>query len=103
MNDIEKFINKFKSLNPSVTEDLFLHGDCYYFTVVLKERFADKNVIVKYLVIDNHFVTEIDGRLYDIRGDVTDIVDRKQLINWSEMKQYDELVYKRIIRDCIYF
>jgi hypothetical protein len=102
MNEVEHFIYKFKFLNPSATEDLFLYGDCYYFSVILKERFKDR-VIIKYLMIDNHFVAEIDGRLYDIRGDVTDIVDQKQLIDWVEMKEFDELVYYRIIRDCINF
>lgn len=101
MNIVEKFINKFKFLHPIAAEDLFLYGDCYYFAIILKERFPD--AIIKYLVIDNHFVAEIDGRLYDIRGDITDIVDMSQLISWSDMESYDELLYKRIIRDCINF
>lgn len=101
MNKIENFINKFKHVYPEAAEDLFLYGDCYYFAVILKERFS--NAIIKYLIIDNHFITEIDGRLYDIRGDITDIVDNNQLIAWKDMKSYDELLYKRIIRDCIKF
>lgn len=101
MNKIENFINKFKHIYPEDAEYLFLYGDCYYFAVILKERFS--NAIIKYLIIDNHFITEIDGRLYDIRGDITDIVDNNQLIAWKDMKSYDELLYKRIIRDCIKF
>lgn len=101
MNKIESFIYKFKHLCPTAAEDLFLHGDCYYFAIVLKERFP--SAIIKYLIIDNHFITEIDDRLYDIRGDITDIVDINQLIAWSDMESYDELLYKRIIRDCINF
>lgn len=101
MNEVEKFIHKFKYLNPPAAEDLFLYGDCYYFAIILKERFKDS--ITKYLTIDNHFVTEINGKLYDIRGDVTDIINISQLINWDDMKDYDELLYKRIIRDCINF
>ena len=102
MNEVEKFIYKFKFLAPSAAEDLFMYGDCYYFAITLKERFKDKATI-KYLIIDNHFVTEIDGRMYDIRGDVTDYVEYKQLIDWNDMKDYDELLYDRIIRDCINF
>jgi hypothetical protein len=101
MNEVEKFIYKFKILNPSVAEELFLYGDCYYFAIILKERFKD--AIIKYLIIDNHFITEIDERMYDIRGDITDSVDHTQLINWNDMKDYDELLYNRIIRDCINF
>lgn len=104
MNEVEKFIYKFKFLNPQVAEDLFLYGDCYYFAIVLQERFKyTHDVIIKYFEIDNHFVTDINGRLYDIRGDITDIVDSKQLKDWDDMEEYDELLYKRIIRDCINF
>lgn len=102
MNEVEKFIRKFKFLAPSAAEELFLYGDCYYFAIILKERFKDK-AIIKYLIIDNHFITEIDGRMYDIRGDITDIIDYSQLIDWKDMKEYDELLYSRIIRDCINF
>lgn len=101
MNMVENFINKFKSLHPSAAEDLFLYGDCYYFAIILKERFPD--AIIKYLLIDNHFIVEINEQLYDIRGDITYIVDTNQLINWSDMESCDALLYKRIIRDCIKF
>ena len=60
-------------------------------------------LLLKYLTIDNHFITEIDGRMYDIRGDITEEVDYKQLINWDDMKACDELLYNRIVRDCINF
>ena len=101
MNTVEKFINKFKYLNPSAAEDLFLYGDCYYFAIILKERFPE--AIIKYMVIKNHFIADIDGRLYDIRGDITDIINEDYIIEWSDMELYDELVYQRIIRDCINF
>ena len=101
MNEVETFIYKFKLLNPSVAEDLFLYGDCYYFAIILKERFKD--AVIKYLMIDNHFVVEINGELYDIRGNITDIVDQSQMIIWDEMKKEDELLYNRIVRDCINF
>ena len=102
MNEVEKFIYKFKFLNPPAADDLFLYGDCYYFAIILKERFKYR-ANIKYLITDNHFITEIDGQMYDIRGDVTDRVDYKQLIDWNDMKDYDELLYNRIIRDCINF
>ena len=101
MNEVERFIFKFKHLHPIAAENMFMFGDCYYFSIILKERFKDATI--KYLMIDNHFITEINGRMYDIRGDVTDIIDTKQLINWDDMNEFDELLYKRIIRDCINF
>lgn len=45
MNEVEKFIRKFKFLAPSAAEELFLYGDCYYFAIILKERFKDKAII----------------------------------------------------------
>lgn len=101
MNEVEKFINKFKYLASKEAEDLFLYGDCYYFSIILKERFSD--AIIKYLMIDNHFLAEISGRLYDIRGDVTDIIEKNQMINWDALKEFDSLLYNRIVRDCIKF
>lgn len=48
--------------------------------------------------IENHFVAEIEGRLYDITGDVTDKYD---VIAWDDLD--DDLLRARIIRDCIMF
>ena len=104
MNEIETFIYNFKHIKSSIIEDLFLYGDCYYFSIILQERFSNsKKVITKYLTIDNHFVTEIDGQIYDIRGNITDIIDKNQLVTWSDYKTIDETHYNRIIRDCINF
>ena len=46
----------------------------------------------------NHFGTKINGRVYDITGDVTFKYEWKP---WSEVD--DELLRARIIRDCIMF
>ena len=48
--------------------------------------------------VENHFVTQIQGRLYDITGDVT---EKYQVKPWDALD--DELLKKRIIRDCILF
>ena len=48
--------------------------------------------------VANHFVAEIDGRLYDITGDVTDAY---KVEPWDELE--DDLLRSRIIRDCIMF
>jgi len=51
-----------------------------------------------YDLVENHFVTEIDGRLYDITGDVT---GKYEVIPWDE---YDGGSHRKaIIRDCINF
>ena len=51
-----------------------------------------------YDLVDNHFATLIDGRLYDITGDVT---ERYLMIPWEEYA--DEWHKSRIIRQCINF
>lgn len=45
-----------------------------------------------------NFVTQIQGRLYDITGDVT---EKYQVKPWDALD--DELLKKRIVRDCILF
>ena len=48
--------------------------------------------------VENHFMTEIDGRLYDITGDVTGKYDAEP---WDELD--DELLKQHIERACIMF
>lgn len=48
--------------------------------------------------IENHFGTKVNGRVYDITGDVTFKYEWKA---WSDVD--DELPRSRIIRDCIMF
>lgn len=50
--------------------ETFTGGYCYWFAVILSERFVGSHI--QYDPIEGHFVTEIGGRLYDIRGDVTE-------------------------------
>jgi hypothetical protein len=48
--------------------------------------------------IINHFAARIDGRLYDITGDVT---DKYSMIEWESFD--DDLEKQRIIDYCIDF
>lgn len=55
-----------------------------------------------YEPVKNHFVQEIGGRFYDASGDVTDTYKNSEyLMFWSDMEQYDPLLYQRLVRDCI--
>ena len=60
------------------------------------QRFPDSRIM--YSIIDNHFAAEIDGRLYDVTGDVTGKYD---VIPWDTFKDTDHGA--KIIRDCINF
>ena len=101
MHQVDKFIKRFKMNHPVEMEECFLNGDCYYFALILKNRFPEATI--KYMIIDNHFIVEIDGELYDIRGNVSNICNVPDLINWDDLEKYDNLLYERIVRDCIRF
>ena len=48
------------------SQQVYTEGSCYHFYLILKEVFP--NAIPYY---DNdHFITEIDGKFYDITGEV---------------------------------
>lgn len=92
-DEVLHFINCF-----SHTQETFLYGMCYWFSFILNERFGGTTM---YLPIENHFVQEIEGRLYDVSGDVTEKYNTSKIMRWQDMEQHDQLLYKRLIRDCV--
>lgn len=74
----------------------WLDGNCYYFAMILRERFDG---VIMYDVIRGHFVTQIDGFLYDWRG-IVDESDGK-FIEWYRFNEYDSLQLERVVEDCI--
>lgn len=74
----------------------FTQGCCYWFAFVLHTRFPQSEIM--YDPIENHFVTRIENRLYDITGEVTGTY---KVMSWDTYP--DEIEQKRIIRDCIEF
>lgn len=92
--EVGRFINNFQG-----AKDTFLYGCCYWFSHMLCARF--KTAEMMYLPIENHFVVMIDGRLYDARGDVTELYRVSNIYSWDEYKTFDELETARIIKYCI--
>ena len=81
------------------------NGNCYYFAVILKDRFPDGRIL--YDTVSGHFVTEIDGLRYDWTGVVDDKdgkdgkTDRPvRYVAWDGFAAYDRFQYKRVVRDC---
>ena len=71
-------------------------GNCWYFSLILKDRFP--NGIVLYDVINGHFIFQCNGKYYDWTG----IIEPDgYLVEWERFDEYDSLEKKRIIRDCI--
>lgn len=92
MDKVIRFIEHFQNLG---TIDTFTNGCCYWFAKILEERF---NGEIMYNPVDNHFVTLIDGLLFDITGKLD---NNENWYQWDEYKKLDELETKRIYKYCI--
>lgn len=91
MNEIIEFINR------RFPEDSnWLTGNCYYFSLILKDRFPGGSVF--YDVINGHFVFKYKGSYYDWTGMVK---SNGYLIEWDKFDEYDLNQKQVIIRDCI--
>lgn len=77
-------------------EEIWTDGNCYYFAVILKDRFPQGELF--YDVIYGHFVVLIGTNFYDCKGKRR---KKGKLIRWDDFEKYDALRYQRIIRDCI--
>ena len=96
VKDIDEFIKRFHE--HQTTDETFLNGCCYWFAFILYRRFIRAGSRIMYDQIENHFGTQIQGRVYDITGDVT------KLYQWEPWdKLDDDLLKSRITRDCIMF
>ena len=77
---VEEFINDMKGKHVEAMEDVFGHGYCYWFAVILCER------------------VRIKGKFYDITGEVSG----EGAERWSEFVLRDPALRKRLYRDCIW-
>lgn len=92
--DVLEFIRGFnRTESNNVLMDTFTKGYCYYFSVILRERFPGGKIV--YAPIRGHFLYKIKGKLYDITGEV-------EVDIYHDFDFYpDYLEKERIIRDCI--
>lgn len=95
--DVAYFLKRFH-FSENITQ-VFSNGCCYWFAKILYDRFAPTHgARIMYDEVENHFGTEISGRVYDITGDVTSAYS---WIPWDDL--WDPLLRSRIIRDCVLF
>lgn len=76
----------------------WLDGNCYYFAMILKDRFPSGRIW--YNLIYGHFLFELDDKYYDFSG----LLDPSMVYNavpWDNMEVYDKLWKERIVRDCV--
>lgn len=62
---VESFIAKVRDSFIG-SQQVFTHGSCYHFYLILKEVFPQ----AKPYYDEDHIITEIDDRFYDITGEV---------------------------------
>ena len=91
-NDVLKFIHK-----RFYCDCNWLSGNCYYFAVILKDRFPQGEIY--YDVIHGHFVFKYQGYFYDWSGLYHS--NDTNLISWNDFQKYDVLQKKRIEEYCI--
>lgn len=74
----------------------WLTGNCYYFAIILKDRFPDGKIY--YDVINGHFIFKYQNQFYDWTGIV---ISDGVLIEWDKFDEYDSLQKEVVVRDCI--
>lgn len=98
-NEVMNFIDRFTSgEKQAAVEECFTCGCCFWFAHILVSRFPQGSIA--YDQIMNHFGCLIDGRVYDITGDVTDCY---RWDGWALVCMQDAALANRVERDCIYF
>lgn len=78
-------------------------GNCYYFAVILSERFNQYNPVIYYDTVDGHFLCRINSIFYDWSGAVafSDEYVSKHIMKWSDLCNEDPIWSSRIVRDVI--
>ena len=79
------------------SDDNWLSGNCYYFTIILKSRFPYGEIW--YDLVEGHFLYEYRGKFYDWSGVVKP--NKNHLVNWFTYALDDPLHYERIVKDVI--
>lgn len=83
--NIENFLKELKN-SYHKNEMIYTEGSCFRLYSILKTVFPD--AIPCYSYIDGHWITEIDGKYYDINGQIHPkyVADKKyELINSEAM------------------
>lgn len=88
MNDVETFVKKFQSKD---TISIFTNGCSYWFAFILYKRFIRNGAKIMVDVENGYFGTEINDKVYDITGDVTN------KCNWKSWVDIDNAIVKKNI------
>jgi hypothetical protein len=78
-------------------------GNCYYFAIILKERFKDYEPELYYDTLEGHFICRICSTFYDWSGVIYNDYEylKRYVVKWDDFEEYDKLQFKRILNDVI--
>ena len=78
-------------------------GNCYYFALILYDRFREYSPEMYYDTVDGHFLCRINNVFYDWGGAVafSDEYVSKYIKKWSDLCKDDPIWGNRIVRDVI--
>lgn len=94
---VENFIENFKKgFNEKYLEEVFLNGNCYHFALILKNMYDGE---IFYDPHEQHFVTKINEKYYDIRGEIEPPVDEYL---WDDMENLNHEEYEIVKYNCVY-
>lgn len=88
--EVLDFIKGFKEV-----KDFFLFGYCYWFAVILEQRFMGQ---ICYMPIKNHFIVRIHNEYYDASGKIT---PNEKVYSWATYQYKYPTECRVITRDCI--
>lgn len=75
--------------------NVYLNGKCLVFAKAVKEAFPEAEIY--YLPDEIHFVCKLNGKLYDIRGNVTKIYKDSKKRPLLQMQMTHKKLYKSFI------
>ena len=76
----------------------WIDGNCYYFAIILKDRFPDGSIY--YDTILGHFIFYYQNQFYDWVG-IYNPIKLDAVLKWDTFDYFDPLWKSRITRDCI--
>ena len=106
MDRVENFIDKMKALHSKALECVFYHGYCYWFALILAERFKGEIWFNPKLV---HFAARIDNNLYDIYGKINPGISptgqkdysENAWFEWGQFQTNNHEMIESIVDSCI--
>lgn len=98
MDKIEQFIENFKKgFDKKYLENVFLNGNCFHFALILEGMFENAEII--YDLDLNHFLTDINGKIYDITGRTERPLNWE---SWETISENEDGEWSELIKDCVY-